>query len=141
MKSLNGYISICVVVVLLWGMPFLGEGGLSAAERSRMDAHAPVVELTAPIMEINLVNDYIVVAEKKIQLLSTVMGGAKVWVTVFQDASGNRISFNNFRQHDRVRIKGVRAGFGGIDAHEITLLPSARGIMPSQQQPVPSSLK
>ncbi len=139
MKGLNGYITICGVVLSLVCV-FFGSGGVSAAEPSRMPAHAAPIELTAPIMEINLVNDFMVVAEKKIQLLSIVKDGVKVWTTVFLDDNGNRISFNNFRQHDRVRIKGVQAGFGGITAHEITLLSSPRVILPSQQS-APTPLK
>ena len=142
MKGLNKCIIICAVALLLVGLPF-GSRGLSAAEPSGMAGRAiPIeqIELTAPIMEINLVDDFMVVAEKKIQLLSTMKDGAKVWVTVFLDDKGNRISFNNFRQRDRVRIKGVRAGFGGINAQEITLLPPKRVILPSQQ-PVSPLLK
>lgn len=139
MKGLNGYKILCGVVLLLVSV-FLVAGGLFAAEQPGMPTHAASVELTAPIMEINLVNDYMVVAEKKIKLLSTVKDGAKVWITVFLDDNGSRISFNNFRQRDRVRIKGARAGFGEIDAREITLLPPRRVILPSQQSG-PSPLK
>lgn len=138
MKRLNGYITICVVVLLGEAL-FFGSGGLFAAEQSGMATHAAPIELTAPIMEINLVNDVMVVGEKKIKLLSIVKDGAKVWITVFLDDKGNRISFNNFRQHDLVSIKGVRSGVGGIDAQEITLLPSKRGMLPSQQAVSPSS--
>lgn len=140
MKGLGGYITICAVVLLGEAL-FFGPGGLSAAEQSGMVSRAAPIELTAPIMEINLVTDVMEVAEKKIQLLSTVKDGAKVWITVFLDENGNRISFNNFRQRDRVRIKGVRAGFEKIDAHEVTLLPAKQVILPPQQMSVPSTLK
>lgn len=142
MKDLKKCITIYAVTLLFAGLLF-GPRGLSAAEPSGLAGRAiPIerVELTAPIMEINLVDDFMVVAEKKIQLLSTMKDGVKVWITVFQDDNGNRISFNNFRQRDRVCIKGVRVGLGGINAHEITLLPHKRVILPSQQ-PVPSPLK
>lgn len=139
MKGLSGYITICVAALFVCGIPSLGTGGVSAAEYSGMTTHAASIELTAPIMEINLVNDSMVVAEKKIQLLSTVKDGAKMWITVFLDENGNRISFNNFRKRDRVRIKGVRAGFGSINAQEITLLPPKLGGVSSQ--PVSPPLK
>lgn len=133
--------TLCGVALLLVSV-FLCEGGLSAAEQSGMPTSAASVELTARIMEINLVEDYMVVAEKKIQLLSSVKEGVKVWITVFQDADGNRISFNNFRQQDRVRIKGVRGGGGRVDAHEVTLLPPKRGnLSPQPSSPVFPTLK
>ncbi len=75
--------------------------------------------LEASIMEIDLDNELMIVAEKDVRLLSQMVDGKKVWKTVFVDDKGNSISAATFRKRDRVLVHGEKTTSGAIEAREI----------------------
>jgi len=94
---------------------------LFATNVSFAEEQAPP-ELKAPIMEIDLDNGTMVVAEQDVHLLSQVVDGKKVWKTAFVDDNGNAISVGNFKKRDRVLVRGEKNSDGAIEAREIIKL-------------------
>ncbi len=110
-------------------------GGLSfAADQDNGTIDAASVNITAKIMEIDLDQDSMVIAEKNIQLLSTMQGTNKIWRTVFMDAEGRTISAQDFKVRDKVRLEGLQAGSGTITALSITLLSSKKRAKPDNSE-------
>lgn len=89
-------------------------------------------ELQAPIMEIDLDNGTMVVAEQDVHLLSQVVDGKKVWKTSLLDDKGNALSVKDFKKRDRVLVRGEKNSAGAIDALEIVKLSAQT---PAKEKP------
>jgi len=79
--------------------------------------------LRATVMEIDLENNSIIVAEKYIHLLSSIQNGEKKWVTRFLDADYQSISPETLQIRDRVIVEGRLTENGTLEAVGITLRP------------------
>lgn len=114
----------------------------SMAEQPVSSTDEPtIIELTAPIMKIDLKSDLMIVAEKKIQLLSSVEDGKKKWKTVFLDANGKEMSVQLFKQRDLVLVKGTQSAMGDLVADEITRLPKKQSTTKTTRPSSPLQLK
>jgi hypothetical protein len=101
--------------LFLTGLP----GVCSAQEQNDVEATASQVKLNATIMEIDLNNNFMIVAEKRINLLSRLEKGKKIWATAFVDTNGQETSVGKFQIRDRVNVIGRETASGEIEAHTI----------------------
>jgi hypothetical protein len=77
--------------------------------------------ISAPIMEIDLENNLLVVAEEKIYFLAITQNGIKKWKTIFMNADGQDISAQDLQLRARVIVEGEKSASGKIEAHKIIL--------------------
>ncbi len=120
MKTFGQNLAGHIKVLLLCGL-FLAVAALPSEGRAD---ETTAYELNASVMEIDLGNNLIVVAEKEIHLLSRLEDGVKKWETVFKNDSGREISVNTLQVRDNVLIKGNKSTTGILTADEVTLLPA-----------------
>ncbi|MDK9709488.1 MAG: hypothetical protein OEL83_20815 [Desulforhopalus sp.] len=79
-------------------------------------------EFRAAIMEIDLDNNMMVIAEKSVILPFTLQDNTKIWDTEFLDGTGQRMSVNLFKKGDRVLVEGKEISSESIRASKIKLL-------------------
>lgn len=123
MENLYKYLRFVSAVTL----PFLcfafSAGTPACAEEQRnVTGNSSAFELNAAIMEIDLDNAYLVVAEEKLSLSHTTQQGKKEWKTEVLDTKGQKITIESLRQKDRVMVEGTKTPSGIMNAHKITLL-------------------
>ena len=134
MKILNRYNTIYPAVLLI-SLLLISTVTCLARNQNNADEQAPSFELNARIMEIDLANNRMVVAEEEIHLLSTMKGGEKIWQTHFVDAKKkSEIPAQRFKKRDRVRVLGNKTASGVIDAVTIALLAPATAEKQQQSQ-------
>lgn len=65
------------------------------------------VEINALVMEVNLSQSYIVIAEKRFEVTPFMIDG-KVGKTLLADQTGNPVKLNFFKEGQRVFVKGLK---------------------------------
>jgi hypothetical protein len=113
-KKNTGFSFVGIFVLFLLATPGL-------AEFERMPEEDQLIELTAKIMSMDLIQNEAIIAEKEIALKSHVEKGQKVWDTRFLDRMGKPISPELFKPRDRVKITGIKTK-GEIVAQEIIMM-------------------
>jgi len=65
------------------------------------------VEINAVIMEVNTAKSYMIVAEKKINIISF-KDGKKIYKTKLMNEKGRVVQLGSFKERQRVLVKGVK---------------------------------
>ncbi len=79
-------------------------------------------DLNATIMELHIYSGYLIVAEKKIELMDFVEGGHR-FQTMVMNANGAKISIKSLKKGQRVFVRGYGLGKDRLAAREIYKLP------------------
>ena len=79
-------------------------------------------EVHSRIMEINYGKKYMIVAEKRVDLIDYREGGQR-YRTLLRNSRGNTISFRSFKRKNWVFVLGLELGGDRIAAREIYRLP------------------
>jgi hypothetical protein len=146
MKMSAKYLTLLRILFFASGLFFTGmTGSCLAEEQNDVDIASPI-EINASIMEVDLANNFLIVAEKKINLLSRIENGNKKWQTVFLDTNGREISINKLQIKDRVIvtgkviIPGTEAKTEVIEADTVTLIGEKKEKEKNKQETnIPSS--
>lgn len=84
-------------------------------------------EIDATVMELDLDNKFIMVAEQNILLKGNKKDGKMVWKTKFQTSSGNKFDPGKLEERDAVIVEGEKLLSGKMIAEVITLIDSDSG--------------
>jgi len=97
----------------------VAETDIPAVERAGTTG---LFEVQSRIMEINYGKKYMIVAEKRVDLIDYREGGQR-YRTLLKNSRGNRISFRSFKRKNWVFVRGLELGDDRIAAREIYRLP------------------
>ncbi len=130
----KNYLGIAIASFL-----FLGSGAIDAIAQKQImeyDKSSSHFELNAKIMEIDLSNDIIIIAEKTIYLPSTMQNKEKQWQTILVDSQGQLMAIKNLKPLDSVLVEGVTNANGNMEAHKITFISSDKKVEVKEVQNV-----
>ena len=84
--------------------------------------NAEYFEIEARIMQIDLDNNFMIIAEKTIKLPTTITRkGDQKFAVIFKDSKGKNINAKSLKQRDNVVVYGYKTKAGEIFAKEIIL--------------------
>lgn len=86
---------------------------------------AEQVKINALVMEVNIIRSYIIVAEKRFDISEFKMG-SRVYKTSLLDKNGNTIQLNDFKEGQRVIVKGFELANGVTVAESIQKVPDSK---------------
>ena len=126
MKRIRRQLTGGIVIMMIFGFAI----GAAAETPSRYDVlystDLEQMELEAGIMEVNLVEGYLIVGEQMVLLVDEDGLPPPVTRTTIFNSAGNQISTDMLKVRQRVLIKGLAHESGQIIAVEITVLKQAR---------------
>lgn len=120
--------------LVIWFLCISLTFSVNAEEQTNETSNASKFDLNASIMEINLENNFIVVAEKKISLPYSTKNGEKEWHTLVITADGQSIHMTSLKRRYRVIVTGTESITQGMKAEQITLLDAEKSPIPSAEQ-------
>ncbi len=120
--------------LVIWFLCISLTFSVNAEEQANATGTASKFELNASIMEINLENNFIVVAEKKISLPYSTKNEQKEWHTAVITADGQSISMTSLKRRDRIMVTGTESTTQGMKAEKITLLDAEKSPIPSAKK-------
>ena len=119
-----------ILTMMLWSGLLMGFGGLlcpphaGAFSGMTVDpARVESFELRAQIMEVNLGESYLIVAEKKFDVTEYKIG-EETFKTELLDASGNAVPLNFFEKGQRVTVKSIKLPNGDFIAGSVQIRAS-----------------
>jgi len=111
-------------VIIGFGGLLFSQTALAGSEIQirREPGNMDLFEIQAKIMEVHPESNYLIVAEKKIELVGLKKGDWRL-KTIVQDSKGQAIPLSSFKKGQWVFIRGFELSDGLIAAREIYQLP------------------
>ncbi|MBV5329866.1 MAG: hypothetical protein JZU65_19935 [Chlorobium sp.] len=130
MRKLYEYLKMLAGFVLFITCLAFSEGSSPANAEDQIieNENSSVFALNASIMEIDLNNGRMIIAEKYIYLPHSTQQSGTKWETEFIDSNGQKISITSLHKNDRVLAEGTTTASGVMNAQKITLLASEKGL-------------